>query len=302
MQSPVRALRGALLLFALCSCEGRPGDVPAPTASRLPLPPGVVARFDGGVVTREEMDREARRLPPALREQFGSEAGQTEFAWSLVDKRLLVEEARRRGLSNREDIVRQVRELEERLIVQALLADESKAAVAPGEQELRAWYEANRDEFAQPERLRLGRVLARFENPGNAVDRARARGRAEQFARRLQAKEPLAQVQSSGDGPERARGGDLGLFARGELPDRKMEAAAFALQAPGQVSPVVETAEGFAVLQLLERRPARMPPFEEVRAEVEGRVAPVRQRRVFDALRARLRSGSDVQVEVTARP
>ncbi|NNB93405.1 peptidyl-prolyl cis-trans isomerase [Corallococcus exiguus] len=261
-----------------------------------------MARFDGGVVTREEMDREARRLPPALREQFVSEAGQREFAWSLVDKRLLVEEARRRGLSSREDIARQVRELEERLVVQELLAEETKAAGTPGEQELRAWYEANRDVFAQPERLHLGRVLARFENPGNAADRARARGRAEQFARRLQAKEPLSQVQSSGDGPERARNGDLGLFARGELPDRRMEEAAFALQTPGQVSPVVETAEGFAVLQLLERRPARTPPFEEVRAEVEGRVAPVRQRKVFDALRARLRSGSDVQVEVTARP
>jgi parvulin-like peptidyl-prolyl isomerase len=302
LQSPVRTLRGAFLLLALCSCEGPSSDAPASSGRRPPLPAELVARFDGGVVTREELEREARRLPPVLREQFSSEAGQREFAWSLVDKRLLVAEAKRQGLASREDISQQVRELEERLVVQALLEKESRAAGTPSEQELRAWYESHREDFAQPERIHLGRVLARFEQPGNAADRARARGRAEQFARRLQAKEPLAQVQSSGDGPERARGGDLGLFARGELQDRRLEEAAFALQSPGQVSPVVETPEGFAVVQLLERRPARTPPFEEVRAEVEGRMAPVRQRKMFDALRERLRSGSDVQVEVTARP
>ncbi|NBD08510.1 peptidylprolyl isomerase [Corallococcus silvisoli] len=301
MQSPVHTLHRALLLLALSSCEGRPLETTASAGPKAPLPRELVARFDGGVVTREEWERESRRLPPALREQFASEAGQREFAWSLVDKRLLVTEAKRQGLAGREDIARQVRELEERLIVQALLTQEERAAGAATEQELRGWYDANRQEFEQPERIRLGRVLARFERQGSAGDRARARTRAEEFARRLQ-KEPLAQVQASGDGPERARGGDLGVFARGELPDRRLEAAAFALRTPGQVSPVVETEEGFAVVQLLERRPARVPPYEEVRAEVEGRLAPVRQRKVFDALRARLRSGSDVQVEVTARP
>ncbi|WP_158620075.1 peptidylprolyl isomerase [Corallococcus sicarius] len=302
MQLPVRALHRAVLLLAVCSCEGRSPEATTAPASNAPLPRDLVARFDGGVVTRTEWERESRRLPPALREQFASEAGQREFAWSLVDKRLMVAEAKRQGLAGREDIARQVRELEERLVVQALLAQEERAAGAPGEQELRGWYDANRQQFEQPERVHLGRILARVEGQGSAAERTKARARAEEFARRLKAKEPLAQVQSSGDGPERARGGDLGLFARGELPDRRLEDAAFALREPGQVSPVVETAEGFAVVQLIERRPARTPPFEEVRAEVEGRMAPVRQRRVFDALRARLRSGADVQVEVTARP
>ncbi|MFP2932514.1 peptidylprolyl isomerase, partial [Pyxidicoccus sp. 3LG] len=126
--------------------------------------------------------------------------------------------------------------------------------------------------------------------------------RAEEFARRLKAGEPLARVQSAGDGPERARGGDLGLYARGELKDARLEEAAFALRTPGQLSPVVETAEGFAVLQLVERRAERIPPFEEVRTEVEGRVAPARQRKVFDALRERLRGAAEVHVEVSARP
>jgi parvulin-like peptidyl-prolyl isomerase len=260
----------------------------------------VVARFKGGTITREEMQREALRLPPTLREQFESSVGQREFVLSLVDKRLLVEEAKRRGIAQRPEIAQQVRELEERLIVQALLAEEERAAGTASEAELRAWYNSHKADFAQPERVRLGRVLAAVPTGATAAERTRARTRAEEFARRLRT-EPLARVQALGDGPERARSGELGLFARGELKDRRLEDAAFALLKPGQSSPVVETAEGYAVLQLIERKEARTPPFEEVRTEVEGRLGPSRQRKVFDALRSQLRSAADVHVEVSAR-
>ncbi|MBU8896456.1 peptidylprolyl isomerase [Corallococcus sp. M34] len=267
---------------------------PAQTASSSVA---VAARFKGGVITREEFQREALRLPPALRTQFENPAGRREFAQSLVDKRLLVDEAKRRGIGQREDIARQVRELEERLVVQALLADEERTAPAPTETELRSAYSANRQDYAQPERVHVGRVLAAVPEGSSAAERAKARARAEGFVRRFKAGETLARIQSSGDGPERALGGDLGLFARGELKDRRLEDAAFALRDVSQVSPVVETAEGFAVLQLIERREGRIPPFEEVRGEVEGRLAPVRQRKVFDSLRARLRDAADVHIE-----
>jgi peptidyl-prolyl cis-trans isomerase C len=289
----------AFALLALSAC-GQP-PAPSPGAKASPESGAVVARFKGGSISREELRREALKLPPALREQFESEAGQEEFARSLVDKRLLVEEARRRPLAQREDIARQVRELEERLLVQALLAEEEKALGPPTEAELRTWYDGHKAELAQPERVHLGRVLAAAPG-GTSAERTRARARAEEAARRLKAGEPLSKVHSTGDGPERARAGEWGLFARGDLKDARVEEAAFALRTPGQVSPVVETAEGYVVLQLIERREPRVPPFEEVRTEVEGRLAPVRQRRMFDDLRARLRGAADVHVDVSARP
>jgi peptidyl-prolyl cis-trans isomerase C len=55
------------------------------------------------------------------------------------------------------------------------------------------------------------------------------------------------------------------------------------------------------VLQLLERKLPRVPAFEEVRAEVEGRLAPARKRQVFDAIVARLRQEASVQLVETMR-
>ena len=62
--------------------------------------------------------------------------------------------------------------------------------------------------------------------------------------------------QSSQDSLTRANGGDLGWFARGTLPAKEVEDAAFALQ-PGQLSGVVQSAFGYHLVQVLERDPAR---------------------------------------------
>jgi parvulin-like peptidyl-prolyl isomerase len=74
----------------------------------------------------------------------------------------------------------------------------------------------------------------------------------------IQAGADFGQVaqQSSQDALTRANGGDLGWFARGTLPAKELEDAAFSLQ-PGQLSGVVQTAFGYHVVQVLERDPAR---------------------------------------------
>ncbi len=283
-------LAAALLALALtgCSkCDGARGAA------------GVVARYEGGDVTAEDLRRESSRLPPALRTSFETEFGRRELVNALVDKRLLVQEADRRGLRGDPEIGRQVRELEERLTVQALLAAEEKALGPPAEAELRAWYDGHRSELAQPERVRVSRVLAAAGSTATPAERAAARLRAERFLSRLHKGEPFATVAAAGSGAEKARQGDLGLIARGGA-DVRLEHAAFALARPGDLSPVVECDEGFAVLRLVERREARVPPFEEVRGEVANRLEPKRKRKAFDDLIERLRKKAKVHVELSA--
>lgn len=283
-----------VIIAAACTSE-------APSSSAVdagrPVVGTVVGRFAGSeVLTAEEVARESARLPPALREQFETPAGRREFTRSIIDKRLLVLEAKRRKLTEDPELRRQVQELEERLAVQALLAQEEAAAGSPSEQELRAWFESHRAEFTRPEQVRVGRVLVSVGSKASEAERSRARQKAEALAARLRRGEALAQVAKEGDGAERTKGGELGLVIRGGGFEPALEQAAFALERPGAVSPVVMLREGFAVLVLLERKPARQPAFEEVRAEVEGRLAPARKRQVFDALLGRLRQEAGVEL------
>lgn len=261
----------------------------------------MVARYEGGVVTRDELAREANRLPPELREQFRRLSGQKELALSIVDKRLLVAEARRRKLTEDPEIQREVRALEERLIVQRLLADEERAAAPSTDEELRELYRAHREDFEQPEGVRVRRILVHSPKDAPSADRQRARKKAEAFRARLRRGEDAAKVAREGQGAEAVRGGDLGWITK-DGSARRMADAAFKLNTAQPISDVVDLDEGFAVLALIERRAARTPPFEEVRSAVEARMLPMQQRRVFDRLRQSLRESAAVKLEFTARP
>ncbi|QSQ26565.1 peptidyl-prolyl cis-trans isomerase [Pyxidicoccus parkwayensis] len=293
-----RATALVALMFVSASACTRPSAGPAAEAADTGR---VVGRYDGGVITEAELIEESSRLPSPLREQFERPAGQREFVRSMIDKRLLAQEARSRGLHQEPSIQKQVKALEDRLTIQALLAAEEKAAGKPGEEELRGYYAQHRESFAQPERLRLGRVWVSLPSGATAAQRAQAKQKAERFAQRLKAGEPLAKVAAEGDGPEKAQGGELGVVARGELPDRTLEDAAFALKKPGETSGVIAGAQGYSVVRLLERREGRTPAFEEVRAEVESRVLPQWQRKVLESLLARLRASGSIGIDVPER-
>ncbi len=290
--SQIVLVLGAAFLAGGC---GRCGGRSDPAAQ-------IVARFDGGEVTAAELQRESNRLPPALREQFATQNGRRELVSAMIDKRLLYLEAKRRDFTDDADVRRQVHELEERLAIQALLAAEEKRRGPPTEAEARAFFESNRGAFAQPERLRVARVLARVAPGASERERANARQRAMRFAERLRRGEAIAKVAPDGDGPEREKGGDFGFVGRGDGRDPALESAAFALDKPGAVSPAFLTDSGFAVVQLLERHAARAPSFEEVRHEVENRMSPQRKRKVFDDLLARLRREAEIRVEIQPGP
>ncbi|RKH20048.1 peptidyl-prolyl cis-trans isomerase [Corallococcus sp. CA047B] len=299
---PFRVFFSALLMSVMVACSRSPSGTPAQDSHAVDGG-RVVGRYDGGVITEEQLRDESSKLVSPLREQFESPAGQREFVRSMIDKRLLAQEARRRGLDGTPEIQRQVQALEERLIIQALLAAEERGAPAPTETEQRAWYEGHKADFAQPERLRLGRVFAAVPPGATPAQRTQARNRVERLAKQLQAGTPLAKVAAQGDGPERAQGGELSVLARGQWRgEPAVERAAFALSKPGEVSPVVAEPGGFSVLQLLERRPARVPPYEEIRGEVETRMLPGRKRKHFEDLLTRLRQAASVEVDVQPHP
>lgn len=292
----IRSLN-SLVLLAL-------GTLVVAGCSRDPAPaagPPAAATFRDGVITEAEVQREAQRLPAGLREQFESEAGRREFIRSMVDKRLLELEARKRGLHERPDIRRQVEELEVRLIVQALLAEEERAVGAPGEAAAREYYQRHQKELTEPERMRVARVQVAIPVDATEAARKAARQKAESLASRLRRGESLATIGPLGDGPERLRGGELGLFAPGEFPDAALEDAASSLTEPGALSPVIAQPDAYSFLVLMERVPSRVPAFEEVRSAVENRLMPSHQRKVFDGLLEKLRREQDINVHAGAQ-
>lgn len=222
-----------------------------------------------------------RKLPPQLRERFSSEAGLAQMDEALRDKELLIAEARRRRLNENDAVRDQVRALEDRLVVQELLKQEKPARAT--EEELRAFFDADKSRFAEPERVAVRRLFV-----SSRADAESAKRKASSLLVRLEKGESFEVLLKESDGPERVRGGDYGPVTK-DSQDRGLSKAAFELQ-PGQHSSVVATDGGYSILLCDRRLPARTPPFEEVRSDVENRFQPMLERRAFDQLLTKLRA------------
>lgn len=262
---------GALVVGGACSSPISPVK-PASTAP----PSSLAAWWDGGSISVEEVREASQKLPTALRDQFQTPNGQQEFVQAVLAKRLLRAEAERRGITRAPEIVQQVRELEERLAIQALLTDAQRLQGPPSEAELRAYFEARKAEFRQPARVRASRVLLR----GRADDKA-LRSKLEAIRQRAIKREPFSKLATLGEGPEAGQGGDIGWVV--DATDEET-AAALALKKAGDVSPIVAAGGGLAFLVAAEREDAHDATFEEAKQVVIGRYAPVQQRRAFDEL------------------
>jgi len=70
--------------------------------------------------------------------------------------------------------------------------------------------------------------------------------------------------------PDAKAGGDLGFFARGQMP-RQFDDVAFRLKV-NQISSVVSTNYGFHIFKLLAKRPARKKPLSEVKGQIEQKL------------------------------
>ncbi len=162
---------------------------------------------------------------------------------------------------------------EQRKVTYAVVDTEAlRETVVVDEAAQRAEYDANIADFTTEEQVKARQIMVRV--PPTATEEAKgdALAAAEGALARVRAGEDFAAVaEEVSDDPSSATGGDLGWVTRGRQIEGWDEAA-FPLPA-GQVSEVTETPFGYVIVQVDERRDARVQPFEEVSGQLEQRLA-----------------------------
>jgi parvulin-like peptidyl-prolyl isomerase len=256
----------------------------AQTRSEAALPDGAVAAVNGTAVRRADYERAVEALASDRRSAI-DDADRRHVLDRLVDEELLVQRALELGLARSD---RRVRGDLVAAVIEAVTAEAGQRE--PDADELQAFFEANRDYFAQPGRLHVEQVFVRSSGDADSV----ALGRARDAAARLRAGEPAALVQR-----------DAGPAPVAAVPDSPLPAAklreyvgpaavlAVATLAPGEVADPVGGAGGYQVLRVVAREPNRVPAFAEVEEELRSEW---RRRAGDDALRAYL---DDIRARAT---
>jgi peptidyl-prolyl cis-trans isomerase C len=288
-QSPTAGQTGAA---AAPNPAGSPQAAsPKPAAPRAGAPKAggadVLATVNGAAITQKDFDEAVQRLPEQYKSLAQSPQGRRQILDNLILTRLLSARARSQGLHKDAKVRAQVEAFAEQAAIMAMMQRVAeKAAGSIPEGEARAYFNANPTEFQKSqEQVRASHILVETEAQAAKVREEVVGGK--DFAE-------VAKAESKDEGSAQ-RGGDLGFFARGRMVPEFADAA-FALQNPGDISPVVKSQFGFHVIKLLERKPAEQSTFVEARDRIEGQLREEKQQAAVDQYVKAVRESAKIEV------
>ncbi len=190
--------------------------------------------------------------------------------------------------------------IEQSLAVQQVLEGAIRGASEATPAEIEKFYGDNPDKFALPERVHAAHILVRAGAGDTPEQQAAARKKLEALRAEIASGAVAfadAAAKHSEDTVTAARGGDLGVFIRGQMP-KPFEDAAFATP-PGTVSPVVETPVGYHLIRTIERRPAGKASLEEARPAIKKHLDQAAQQEAARAFLAGLKAGARIESFMT---
>lgn len=274
---------GIFLVFATlgCQAEKRPeaGKKGAPTE---PIKSGkVVAHIGSEKITLEELDQKIKELP----EQYQPVASSRKdmFLDSIITQKVLYDEALKQGFDKDPKVKKQIEEMNKDVVIREYLRKEIEEKVAVSDEDAKAYYDANKDKFSEPEKFRVSHILVDTEMEARDI-LDKLKGGADFAA--------LAKEKSKC--PSKDKGGDLGFLSKGQTV-LEFEQATLGLQV-GQLSDVVKTQFGYHIIRLEEKQPAKERAFEEVKEQLKQTLLSTKQKERFDSLLKELKDKSKVVI------
>jgi peptidyl-prolyl cis-trans isomerase C len=245
-----------------------------------------VAFVDGFPLTRIELDDRIARNPAAY-EKYEKKQGLLD---TMIDNRLLYSAALKAGMAADSSFLFNLGEQRNRAMFQEWYERNVNAKAEPSEKELKAAYNKERaTKYTTPEKVHAFQI------------QVKTKAEADELRRQLLADSALAWdsvAKKSSLAPDKDKGGDMGLFARGSQP-KALEDAAFRLKV-GEVSQPVAVAEGFVLLKVTEKTPKTVRSYADVKTQLSADQRQANVARIYEAVVADLKKKANVFVDTTA--
>jgi len=236
----------------------------------------VLARFDKEVVTVEDYKAALETLPPQLQWAVHQNKDlRAKFLDNIVKKRLLVREAKAKGIKEDQEMKRKIAQFRDELILDRYLQEELKN-IKVTDKEAQEYYQNHKEEFETEKQVRARHILVKEE------------AQAQKILKELQKGGDFSQLAKkySIDKATAGKGGELGFFTRKDMV-KPFSDAAFSLK-PGQFSPVVKTPFGYHIIQVEEVKPAEQKSFNEVKAKIKSQLLQEKRQEAFNRLVAQI--------------
>jgi DNA-directed RNA polymerase subunit F len=320
-RSRTPAVLGSYAVIAACalttgcsSCKApadktdNKGDEQAPAAATGLTPEEasqVLARVGERTITVGDFAATLAHMDQFDRMRFQAPERRKELLREMIDVVLLADEAREKGYDKDPEAEEEIRQI----LRDAVLEKAREGAPSPSEipaEEVRAYYDAHRADFRDPERRRVSLIVLAGDAGSAAVLDAARKASATEWGELVRAKSVSPQAKAN---VPLDLAGDFGFVnppddrhpsSPSQVPD-EVRAAVFEIEKEGDVLPrIVKAGSKSYVVRLTKKTPPHDRTLEEAERMIRVKLAQEKVRAKEEALLAELRKEFPVTVDEAA--
>ncbi len=273
MTSLATRLGGLIAILALAA-------MPMAPASAQSDP--VIAKVNGTDVKQSDLDAAetelAGQLPP-----MAPDAKRDYLVTYVADMLLVAKAAEDRKLADTDDFKRKLANARTKILMEALLTAEAKAAVT--EEAMRKVYDEATKQMADEEEVSARHILVETEDEAKKILSDLKKGGDFNAIAKDKSKDPGS----------KENGGDLGFFGKEQMVPEFAEAA-YKLN-KGQLSEPVKSQFGWHIIRVDDKRKKQAPEFDKVKDQIQTFV----QRRAQAEMITKLRESAKIE-RLDAKP
>ena len=199
------------------------------------------------------------------------------------------------ALGYSEDLLRS--EIEKNMAIQKLIEEEIASNIDITEEEIKAFYENNPEQFETKEQVKARHILIKTGEDADEAEKQAAKEKIKDLEKRIEEGEKFSEVaKEESECPSSKRGGDLGYFSRGQMV-KPFEKAAFSLAA-GDVSDIVETRFGYHLIKTEDKKAASKKTFDEVQDQIKQQLEQQKVKEQLPKYVQNLKEKGDVEINM----
>lgn len=290
-----------ILTFAALSAASSMGATPAkPAAKRVTSAKStraagsdsVLVRIGKETITSGMVQRRIDELPENLRGQFSTPEGRQRLLDRMVEEKVWLLAATRKGVPNRPEIQKQIEQQRRDLLIRTYINELMAAMPAPSDSEIKAYYDEHRADYKLPSTITVSHIQLKTEAEAKRV---------RQLARGGQDWSKLA-AKYSADTLTRAHGGALPATTRegavfGNLGRQAaMAETAFAI-GEGKIGGPIKTEYGWHVIRVDAIKPETTREFDQVRSAIARQLGSKRSQDFYVSRLAEAKSEVGVRAD-----
>ena len=137
----------------------------------------VLVTIDNDKMTVQEFNKELDRIPVNMKMLVATQSGKKSYLDKLVVKKLLLREAGKEKMDTEKEFQERLADIKDQLLIESLLKKKIAADAKISDDDLKKYYEANKENFKREREISTRHILLKTEEEAKQVGKTHQRRR-----------------------------------------------------------------------------------------------------------------------------